>query len=176
MKSFCLAVLAFCIFSCNQTPTEKTVFVNDTTHVQDTVIFVKDSSMAAAFADSLPNGAYQGMYPCKGCEGIQQTILFTPDKKYRLEEGTLPDSASGAMDLFNNEAGIAIGRANEKIPGPELIRIVRDSVITGKMKIIRKGRKKEALDCEGNKIRLEDYKHQWNIPKCIVDSDFKNER
>jgi uncharacterized membrane protein len=87
MKSICLISVSIIIFSCNQTPVnEKTVFVNDTTHVQDTVIFVKDSTMAASFADSLPNGAYQGMYPCKGCEGIQQTILFTPDKKYRLEE------------------------------------------------------------------------------------------
>ena len=89
MKSGCLIIIGIIIFSCNQTPTkEKTVFVNDTTHVQDTVIFVKDSTMAASFADSLPLGAYQGMYPCKGCEGIQQTILFTPDKKYRLEELT----------------------------------------------------------------------------------------
>lgn len=87
MKPFCLIATALIIFSCNPNPSkEKTVFVNDTTHVQDTVIFIKDSSMAANFADSLPNGAYQGMYPCKGCEGIQQTILFTPDKKYRMEE------------------------------------------------------------------------------------------
>lgn len=49
--------------------------------------------MAASFADSLPQGAYQGMYPCKGCEGIQQTILFTEDKKYRLEEVTWGKSA-----------------------------------------------------------------------------------
>lgn len=75
------------MISCKQNPTtEKTIFVNDTTHIQDTVIFIKDSAMAAAFADSLPSGAYQGMHPCKGCEGIQQTILFTDDKKYRLEE------------------------------------------------------------------------------------------
>jgi len=89
MKFICLITVAFIIVSCKQTPVkEKTVFVNDTTTVQDTVIFIKDSTMAAAFSDSLPKGAYQGMYPCKGCEGIQQTILFTPDKKYRLEEIT----------------------------------------------------------------------------------------
>ncbi len=87
MKYIFLFILLFLFFSCKTTPTkEKTVFVNDTTHIQDTIIFIKDSTMAAAFADSLPQGAYQGMYPCKGCEGIQQTILFTADKKYRLEE------------------------------------------------------------------------------------------
>lgn len=105
MKSIYLFAAAFFIFSCNQTPTtEKTVFVNDTTHVQDTVIFVKDSTMAIAFADSLPSGAYQGMYPCKGCEGIQQTILFTPDKKYRLEELTwgkssIPKKSEGIWEI-----------------------------------------------------------------------------
>jgi hypothetical protein len=88
MRTFCLIILSgFIILSCNQGPVkERTVFVNDTTHVQDTVLFIKDSAMAADFSDSLPDGAYQGMYPCKGCNGIQQTILFTPDKKYKLEE------------------------------------------------------------------------------------------
>ena len=105
MKSLCLAIIVVGIFSCNQAPTEKTVFVNDTTHVQDTVIFIKDSSMAAAFADSLPNGAYQGMYPCKGCEGIQQTILFMADKKYRLEElkwgSSAPKKTEGIWEKKN---------------------------------------------------------------------------
>lgn len=105
MKYIYFIAAVLIIFSCNQTPTtEKTVFVNDTTHVQDTVIFVKDSTMAIAFADSLPSGAYQGMYPCKGCEGIQQTILFTPDKKYRLEELTwgkssIPKKTEGIWEI-----------------------------------------------------------------------------
>lgn len=107
MKSIFFAIVATLFFSCNPTPTnEKTVFVNDTTHVQDTVIFVKDSVMAATFSDSLPTGAYQGMYPCKGCEGIQQTILFTPDKKYRLEELTwgkssVPKKTEGIWERKN---------------------------------------------------------------------------
>jgi uncharacterized membrane protein len=103
---FIFFLIAILIISCDQTPAEKTVFVNDTTHVQDTVIFIKDSVMAAAFADSLPDGAYQGMYPCKGCEGIQQTILFTPDKKYRLEEVTwgkssMPKKTEGIWEKQN---------------------------------------------------------------------------
>lgn len=107
MKIFYFLFASLIILSCKQKPAkEKTVFVNDTTHVQDTVIFIKDSTMAADFADSLPNGAYQGMYPCKGCEGIQQTILFTPDKKYRLEELTwgkssLPKKTEGIWEKKN---------------------------------------------------------------------------
>jgi uncharacterized membrane protein len=106
MKFILLPFVSIVIFSCSESPTEKTVFVNDTTHVQDTVIFIKDSTMAAAFADSLPDGAYQGMYPCKGCEGIQQTVLFTPDKKYRLEELTwgkssVPKKSEGIWEKKN---------------------------------------------------------------------------
>ncbi len=107
MKSICLIAAAIFIFSCNQKSVkEKTVFVTDTTRVQDTVIFIRDSAMAAAFMDSLPQGAYQGMYPCKGCEGIQQTILFTPDKKYRLEELTwgkspIPKKTEGIWERKN---------------------------------------------------------------------------
>lgn len=62
--------------------------------------------MAVSFADSLPTGAYQGMYPCKGCEGIQQTILFTQDKKYRLEElawgkSSIPKKTEGIWERKN---------------------------------------------------------------------------
>ena len=97
-------------------------------------------------------------------------------KKLRMEEGALPDSASGVMDLFNNETGIALGKTNKKLPEEELINVVRDAVIIGKMKIIRKDNHGETLDCEGNLIDIRKYQHQWNIPKCLVDSDFKNQR
>lgn len=106
MKLIIILCVAFalCFFSCNETPTkEKTIFVTDTTTVQDTVIFIKDSAMAQAFADSLPAGAYQGMFPCKGCEGIQQTIIFSTDKKYNREEiiwgsSTLPKRIDGRWE------------------------------------------------------------------------------
>jgi len=62
------------------------ILVMDTTRVQDTIIFLRDSTMATTFADSLPSGAYQGMFPCKGCEGIQQTIVFNDDKSYKQEQ------------------------------------------------------------------------------------------
>ena len=82
-----LVCIIIILTSCDEGVTKQdTVYVNDTTHVQDTVIFLKDSVAATTFADSLPSGAYQGMFPCKGCEGIQQTILFNDDKTYRQEQ------------------------------------------------------------------------------------------
>ncbi len=106
MKPIIILSIAFsaCFFSCNETPTkEKTIYVTDTTTVQDTVIFIKDSTMAQIFADSLPKGAYQGIFPCKGCEAIQQTISFSADKKYNREEMqwgsvSLPKRTSGRWE------------------------------------------------------------------------------
>lgn len=94
-------------------------------------------------------------------------------KKHRLEEGTLPDSVSGEMDLFNNEVGIKIGRENKTSNGEELKIKIRDAVIGGKMIIIKKSISGEVLDCKGNIINLNDYVHQWNIPKCLIRSDHR---
>ncbi len=131
MKSICIIIVVIIIFSCNQTPTnEKTVFVTDTTHVQDTVIFIKDSTMAANFADSLPDGAYQGMYPCKGCEGIQQTILFTPDKRYKLEELTWGKSPTPKKTegIWENKNGMIWMYQSGKAPLKFFLR--KDSLFT----------------------------------------------
>ncbi|MCX6291660.1 MAG: hypothetical protein NT126_07835 [Bacteroidetes bacterium] len=94
-------------------------------------------------------------------------------KKNRMEEGSLPDSVSGAMDLYNNEIGIAISRRNHGFNEKDLIQAVRDSILAGKMIVIRKNKKGEPLDCEGRIIELKKYQHQWNIPKCLVHSDSK---
>jgi hypothetical protein len=93
-------------------------------------------------------------------------------KKHRMEEGTLPDSASGAMDLFNNARGIEIGKTKNKIPDQQLIDMVRDSIASGKMKVISKDKIGNVLDCQGKKIDPLQYQHHWNIPKCLVQSNY----
>jgi len=80
-------IIAIILYSCDEDSTnQKSVFVTDITKVHDTVILVKDSTMAAIFAESLPSGAYQGTFPCKGCGGIQQTIIFNDNKTYKEEQ------------------------------------------------------------------------------------------
>lgn len=93
-------------------------------------------------------------------------------RKGQLEEGALTDSISSVMDLYNNERGIEIGRTNKKWPKGELIKAIQDSVTSGKMTIIRKGKNGESIDCDGNKINTKEYQNQWNVPKCLVESDF----
>lgn len=108
-KLFTILCCIIILYSCTEPVPQKeeTVYVSDTTRVQDTVIFIKDSTMAQTFADSLPEGAYQGMFPCKDCEGIQNTIIFSSDKTYSREEKSWgsparPYHAKGKWDRRDN--------------------------------------------------------------------------
>src|ERR1700690_399307 len=79
-------VIATILFSCNEdSQNKKKIVVKDTTKIRDTIV-VKDSVQSSVISDSLPLGAYQGIFPCKDCEGIQQTILFNADKTFREEQ------------------------------------------------------------------------------------------
>ncbi len=174
MKSICLIAAAIFIFSCNQRPVkEKTVFVTDTTRVQDTVIFIRDSAMAAAFMDSLPQGAYQGMYPCKGCEGIQQTILFTPDKKYRLEELTwgkspIPKKTEGIWERKN---GMIWMYQNGRAPLKFFLR--KDSLFTDSLQYALVKRELAALNPSWKQKQIEgiDFIGIGNEPFWSLDID-----
>jgi hypothetical protein len=94
-------------------------------------------------------------------------------KKHKTEEGILPDSISGAMDLFNNRIGIEIGRVNKKVSEADLQSMVRDSILSGKMKVIYKNRNGEPLDCDSKVIDVQKYRQQWNIPKCLMNSNYR---
>jgi len=81
-----LLLMGVAFFSCHEAPRgEQEPIIKDTT-VKDTIVFVKDSTMALNYSDSLPLGAYQGIFPCQDCDGIQQTILFTKEKVFKQEQ------------------------------------------------------------------------------------------
>lgn len=80
-----LATLA----SCDNTPTtQKTVLRIDTTHVQDTMLVIQDSSIITAFKDSIPLGAFQGTDV--NSPGSLISILFSQDHKYK-EQMKMPN-------------------------------------------------------------------------------------
>jgi uncharacterized membrane protein len=60
--------------------------VSDKTVITDTMVVVKDSIINARSFDTIPLGFYQGMLPCRDCEGIQRTILFSEDGHFKMEE------------------------------------------------------------------------------------------
>jgi len=111
------AVIGWYIFNYYQSATPKPVVVN--TRTTDTMVIVKDSIINARGYDSIPTGFYQGMLPCKNCEGIQRTILFGDNGHYKMEElnwgkgmpakaveGTW-EKEKGRFKLYENEKPIA---------------------------------------------------------------------
>ncbi len=111
------AVIGWYIFNYYQSAASKPVVVN--TRTTDTMVIVKDSIINARGYDSIPTGFYQGMLPCKNCEGIQRTILFGDNGHYKMEElnwgkgmpaksveGTW-EKEKGRFKLYENEKPIA---------------------------------------------------------------------
>ena len=72
----------------------KPIVVN--TKTTDTMVIVRDSIINANTYDSIPAGFYQGMLPCKSCEGIQRTVLFIVDRMTRKFTSQPRGRCSGA--------------------------------------------------------------------------------
>lgn len=94
-------------------------------------------------------------------------------RKGKMEDGILPDSASSAMDRFNNQLGIDIGRANKFAEKDSLTRLVVQAILNGHAKVLAKNSHGDYLDCKGNIISVNSKK--WNIPKCLIPSGIPRE-
>lgn len=92
------------------------------------------------------------------------------------DELNIPDSISSVMDLYNNDIGVKIGQLNWKISSDSLKIITTLAVIDGKMKIISKNSEGKILDCDGNGLEIKLYLYVWDIPKCLVASDFQRRK
>jgi hypothetical protein len=92
-------------------------------------------------------------------------------EKRKPEEQFIPDSISSAMDLQNNEAGIEIGKENKNFTQSELIEIVKKSIQNGKLVVIKKDKKRNFLDWEGNIIDDKKWQGKWYNPKILVPSN-----
>jgi hypothetical protein len=94
-------------------------------------------------------------------------------KKHRLEEGAVPDKASGDMDLFNNDVGIRFGRKYKDATELEMKIMIVDAVVVGVMKIIKKDSLGNFFDEKNNVIPADSLKEKWNNGKCLVKSNWK---
>jgi uncharacterized membrane protein len=95
-------------FSCTQNNSEEKQTALESTYTQDTLVVVKDSSKSTSGLDSLLPGAYQGIFPCNDCKGIQQTILFKKDNTYKQEQVAIgkyesPKMSYGSWHIQNNK-------------------------------------------------------------------------
>jgi hypothetical protein len=101
-------------------------------------------------------------------------------KKHHLEEGIVPDSISSQMDLYNNKKGIEIGKRSSIFRKRFITKRywvwqkpLLDSISAGKMMIIKKNKKGEFLDLNGNIIPSDSLKNKWSNKECLVPSNFK---
>jgi uncharacterized membrane protein len=79
---FILSFASCNLFDKKNPPATDTLTIKST----DTVRLTRDSIINQPVSYAIPAGFYQGMLPCKSCEGIQQTILFESDNSFKTEE------------------------------------------------------------------------------------------
>lgn len=93
-------------------------------------------------------------------------------KKHELEDAILPDLASSTMDLHNNEAGIAaMGNCHTFRTRKELQSKIIQAIERGDMRIVKKDKEGNYLNCDGSPIDWKSWAGKWDIPKCLVASN-----
>jgi hypothetical protein len=91
-------------------------------------------------------------------------------KKHKLEDAILPDSVSCEMDLFNNQKGIDVLEKNS-CTQQTIIEQLINAINKGELKVIKKNSIGNYLNCKGEEINMNQFVGQWNIPKCLVNSN-----
>lgn len=88
MKLACLPLLVALMFGCDANTSHDTSVA-----VSDTVGVVQDSTnevdLPWAVRDTALLGFYEGLLPCKDCQGIKHTLLLKDSGRFKLEEFTL---------------------------------------------------------------------------------------
>src|SRR4029078_7018372 len=99
--------------------------------VNDTTILVRDSIriINAASFDTIVSGFYLGMLPCKTCEGIQRSIMFSDDGNYKMEDlswgkGTQANKTEGRWEKQKGKFSLYVG---DKVVSR--YKLVKDSLI-----------------------------------------------
>ncbi|MGY5352355.1 DUF6973 domain-containing protein [Wenyingzhuangia sp. IMCC45533] len=92
--------------------------------------------------------------------------------QHKLEDNTTPDKVSCEMDLYNNNIGLELYQKHkkEKLSKKERIELVKQAVVTGKMRMIYQTRSGVYLDALGRAIPKEKYFGLWENSKCLVPS------
>jgi hypothetical protein len=94
-------------------------------------------------------------------------------KRKNKEEGIVPDKASVEMDLYNNKAGVLIGRELKKKPLEETQEAIILAILNGQFKIIKKDNLGNSLDSDGNIIHDDEWLGKWENKRVLVPSSFK---
>ena len=97
-------------------------------------------------------------------------------KKMKLEDGVVPDKISSEMDLYNNDVGLTLTKKGGKQSKTGLIYRVVNAINAGKMKVIKKDKKKQFLTCNDKLITTKSLQGKWENEKCLVKSNYNKEK
>lgn len=89
-------------------------------------------------------------------------------KKQLLEAPVMQDSIASAMDQYNNLIGIQLFKAHPNAEKFERIQLILAAIDNRQLKIIRKNKNGDYLNCQNDIISLKNYAKTWNIPKCLI--------
>jgi len=92
-------------------------------------------------------------------------------KRSNLEEGIIPDLISTEMDLYNNERGAAIGEQAKFLTTEQIVELVKLAVLDGRLKKIRKNKKGEFLNDNGELIPETEWKGKWENTKVLIQTN-----
>lgn len=81
------------------------------------------------------------------------------------------DSVSMAMDLFNNDIGIELGK--NKITDSLIFNEITNIIFSGKAKVVKKNTLEQSLDENDNVIPEEEWKKKWINNRKLVNSNYK---
>lgn len=99
--------------------------------------------------------------------GNHEEFLNNPERN----GGLLQDQMASEMDLFNNDIGARLGCENPKVSFNVMVFLVKEAVVSGKCRKLRKDSSGNYLDSTGHVIPVNDYKGQWRIPKELISSN-----
>ena len=96
---------------------------------------------------------------------IHEQVNYNSYKKDNFNQ----DSIASAMDLLNNEAGIKIGKNNNRLNNKQLSELIVNNIKKGNMYVIKKDSSGNYLDCDNRIIDLSKEK-KWHKRKCLISS------
>lgn len=88
--------------------------------------------------------------------------------KKRLEDGEIPDSIGSVMDLFNNELGFTIGKANKTASLNTLAEVCIKALSEGKGRMLKRDEKGLYLNEAGISLTPFEYSGKWQNNKCLI--------
>lgn len=93
-------------------------------------------------------------------------------EKGKLEEGSLPDSVSMQMDLFNNKFGAKLGKFCFECNSYKLLESLLEVLKKGELKIVKYNQQGQSLDKDNQVIPNEEWEGKWINRRILEGSEY----